>query len=443
MSLAGGLGRQGAGMSRRRFATFVAALGAGGVLAGGALAGWAVSGFAGLDLPAVAHDASANAPVPALSVVDRREKSERLSSAPLGELIPSQVTASETTVPQATAPLVIAMASVPDADVAPAAEPTPAIPPSAAARIDEAHPIVEAALPDEAAPPSAEEAAAEAEVAAPAEPVKVEIAANSTEIFDECPAAEVCIDRYLWVLYQRTPKVDTVKVTDKKKVTIKKGGKTRTVTKSITRLVTENFAWKDPKAAEKVNMPLQEYVIGGMDRSFKLKLFNLLRALDEAGFKPGITSAFRDDYRQGIATGMKASSNSSYHGGSLRGGYGHGLAADLVSVRGRTRLERMTSSDLLWKWIDENGKSYGIGRPYLDRDPPHVGPIEGKEYASKRGTGAKTQVAAKAGKKNHRLAANTGKVIAKHAGAAKLAKAGIAAHGPQHKLRTATIRAGQ
>jgi hypothetical protein len=325
---------------------------------------------------------------------------------------------------------------MPDADMVPAAEPTPAVPSGTAARIDEAQPIVEAALPDEAAPPSAEEPAAEEDVATPADPVKVEIAANSTEIFDECPVAEVCIDRYLWVLYQRTPKVDTVKVSDKKKVTVKKGGKTRTVTKTITRLVTENFAWKDPKAAEKVNMPLQDYVIGGMDRSFKLKLFNLLRALDEAGFKPGITSAFRDDYRQSIATGLKASSNSSYHGGSMRGGYGHGLAADLVSVRGRTRVERMTSSDLLWKWIDENGKTYGIGRPYLDRDPPHVGPVEGKEYASKRGTGAKTQLAAKA-KKNHRLAASTGKVVAKHPVATKTARASAPGQ-RQQKVRTAS-----
>ena len=30
-------------------------------------------------------------------------------------------------------------------------------------------------------------------------------------------------------------------------------------------------------------------------------------------------------------------------------------------------------------------KELGIGRPYLDRDPPHVGPIDGKEYADKRG----------------------------------------------------------
>jgi hypothetical protein len=40
---------------------------------------------------------------------------------------------------------------------------------------------------------------------------------------------------------------------------------------------------------------------------------------------------------------------------------------------------------VLWKWIDAHEKELGIGRPYLDKDPPHVGPIDGKEYADKRG----------------------------------------------------------
>jgi hypothetical protein len=44
---------------------------------------------------------------------------------------------------------------------------------------------------------------------------------------------------------------------------------------------------------------------------------------------------------------------------------------------------------MLWKWIDANGKEYGIGRPYLDKDPPHIAPIDGKEYADKRGVNAK------------------------------------------------------
>ena len=102
-----------------------------------------------------------------------------------------------------------------------------------------------------------------------------------------------------------------------------------------------------------------------------------------------MTSGFRDDYRQSIASGNKAASSSSYHGGSRRGGYGFGLAADLVSVIGETRSERWKSSETLWKWIDEHGRDFGIGRPYLDRDPPHVGPIEGREYTEKRGLNVK------------------------------------------------------
>ena len=115
-----------------------------------------------------------------------------------------------------------------------------------------------------------------------------------------------------------------------------------------------------------------------------MKLFRALRAMDDAGLEPGITSAFRDDYRQSIASGLKAASNRSYHGGSLRGGYGHGLAADIVSVKGATRGQRWISTEILWKWVDAHGEEYGVGRPYLDRDPPHVGPIDGKEYVDKR-----------------------------------------------------------
>jgi hypothetical protein len=38
----------------------------------------------------------------------------------------------------------------------------------------------------------------------------------------------------------------------------------------------------------------------------------------------------------------------------------------------------------LWKWIDAHGLEYGVGRPYLDRDPPHVVPTDGKEYTDRR-----------------------------------------------------------
>jgi hypothetical protein len=39
----------------------------------------------------------------------------------------------------------------------------------------------------------------------------------------------------------------------------------------------------------------------------------------------------------------------------------------------------------LWKWIDTHGAEFGIGRPYLEFDPAHIAPIDGKEYAAKRG----------------------------------------------------------
>jgi hypothetical protein len=213
-----------------------------------------------------------------------------------------------------------------------------------------------------------------------------------SEALDACPDPDVCIDQYLWSLYERTPKVDTVKVEERIKVKVKSKGKTRTVVKTLTKYITEDFGWKDPKAAQKAGMSLKDYVIGGMDRDFRGKLYNALRAMDDAGFSPGITSGFRDDYRQELANGNKAAPDSSYHGGSRRGGYGHGLAADLVSVRGDTRAERCMWSDILWKWIDAHEKELGIGRPYLDKDPPHIAPIDGKEYADKR-TAAKTRLA--------------------------------------------------
>ena len=216
--------------------------------------------------------------------------------------------------------------------------------------------------------------------------------AVSSEALDTCPEQDVCIDQYLWSLYERTPKVDTVKVEERIEVKVKNKGKTRTVVKTVTKYVTEDFGWKDPRAAQKAGMSLKDYVIGGMDRDFRAKLYNALRAMDEAGLSPGITSGFRDDYRQELANGNKAAPDSSYHGGSRRGGYGHGLAADLVSVKGGTRAERCTWSEILWKWIDAHEKELGIGRPYLDKDPPHVAPIDGKEYADKR-SAAKAQLA--------------------------------------------------
>jgi hypothetical protein len=235
---------------------------------------------------------------------------------------------------------------------------------------------------------------------------------------EACPAADIpCIDQYLWSLYERTPKIDALKITERKKVTVTRKGKSRTVTKTVVRYVDEDFAWKDFKAAEKFGLPPMEYVIGGMDRTFKRTLYHALRTMDDAGLMPGITSAFRDDYRQTIASGNKARADRSFHGGSTRGGYGHGMAVDLVSVKGANRAERYRSSEELWKWIDANGRPLGVGRPYGDRDAPHVSPIGGREFAMKAGR-AKTRLAAKA-KGNYRLASQeTGRESDKAAGKA-------------------------
>ena len=255
-------------------------------------------------------------------------------------------------------------------------------------------PVVEGALPDSRPTPPPETPGRLVSLFRP-EPAQEDTrpAARPVEIFDECLVVDICIDEYLWSLYERTPKVDTNKVTERIKTTVKtKKGKTRTVTKTITKYVVADFAWKDPIAAQRAGMSLKDYVIGGMDRGFKLKLFRALRTMDDAGLMPGITSAFRDDYRQSIASGNKAASDSSFHGGSRRGGYGHGMAVDLVSVKGETRLQRFASSEELWKWVDAHESELGVGRPYLDRDPPHVAPIDGKEYAAKRGRPAVQKV---------------------------------------------------
>ncbi len=246
-------------------------------------------------------------------------------------------------------------------------------------------------------------------------------AVGSTGVLDECFVVDTCIDRYLWALYQRTPKEDAIKTQDRRKVTVKKRGKLVTITKTFTTLADEDFSWKDPKAAEHVGMPMADYVIGGVDPDFKLKLFHMLHAAEEAGLSPGITSAFRDDYRQSIASGLKAANDRSYHGGSFRGGYGHGLAADIVSVNGATRAQRLASTQTLWSWVDAHGKEFGIGRPYLDRDPPHVAPIDGKEYADHHSK-IKARLTRLAAKLHHRIMSGDDRIASKHAKTARSSK---------------------
>ena len=420
-------------------------------LAGVALASCVLTWLAGFGSASTQHISASIENAGAKSIVERHEPTLIASTEP-------------TVIPQAT---VVANAAIGDGAMATAAEATPQKATDTTASLDEPKTFAVASLPDPSqvlppAAPSAEGTTASTPDPAPAKaadttaspdepkpyvvasltdpsqvfspegvtanapdavPDNVQQAVTTIEINEECLVAEICIDRYLWALYERAPKVDAIKVHEQRKVTIKRKGKTKTVTRTFTRRVDEDFTWKDPKAAERAGMSMMDYVIGGMDRKFKLKLFHTLHAAEQAGLQPGITSAFRDDYRQGIASGLKAATDRSYHGGSTRGGYGRGLAADIVSVKGNSRAQRWVSTEKLWKWIDANGKDYGIGRPYLDRDPPHVAPTDGQEYVSRRG-GAKTQEAEAKPTKSTRVAMrdDRSKAKAKQVKIAKTAK---------------------
>jgi hypothetical protein len=411
-------------MNPRRLAT-VAALGGTVVLAGSAVGWLAGFGSAGIEhtgaVPIEDHRiTSLVASLTADFEVADAPQTTAVGNAPVANASVANASVANASVANAS---VVANVAVADADVAADAELVTATVTGTAAASEQPESIVAAALPDSPKtlppePPPVQVASANTPDPAPDDARQ---AVSSIEIPEECLETDGCVDRYLWALYQRTLKLDCIKVHERRNVTVRKRGKTRTVTRNFTRLVDEDFTWKDPKAAERAGMPMMDYVIGGMDRSFKLKLFHTLRAAEQAGLSPGITSAFRDDYRQSIASGMKAATNRSYHGGSFRGGYGHGLAADVVSVSGATKAERWIATEALWKWIDAHGQEFGIGRPYLDMDPPHLAPIDGKEYADHH-PGTKTQHAGSDLKKRHRLAARDDHGAAKHSRTARSSK---------------------
>jgi hypothetical protein len=146
------------------------------------------------------------------------------------------------------------------------------------------------------------------------------------------------VDDYLWEVYQRAP--------------TKKDG-------------AGDFTWKDPAAAKRLGMPMPTYVVGGMDPDFREQLYHAGRAMDAAGIRWSILSAFRDDYRQHLASGLKAGDSNSLHGGKARtGGYGHGQAADVTAAEG--------NESAVWQWIDRNGARFGLYRPMPGADPAHV-----------------------------------------------------------------------
>lgn len=121
------------------------------------------------------------------------------------------------------------------------------------------------------------------------------------------------------------------------------------------------FAWKDRLASQRRGMALCDYVIGGLNPGFKEALIVAGKEADARGIKWEITSGFRDDYRQSIATGLKARTGYSMHGGSrVTGGYGDGRAVDVLGPPD------------LFAFIDNVGKTLGLIRPHKSFDPVHV-----------------------------------------------------------------------
>jgi hypothetical protein len=178
---------------------------------------------------------------------------------------------------------------------------------------------------------------------ASAKPAEAKIASVASAAPTEPPVKRAVspqdeVDDYLWEVYQRSP--------------VKKDG-------------SGDFTWKDPAAAKRVKMSLKDYVIGGMDRDFREQLYHAGKAMDEAGLQWTMLSAFRDDYRQSIASGIKAATGNSLHGGSrATGGYSHGRAVDIINAEG--------NHSAVWRWVDRNGAKYGLRRPMPGADPAHI-----------------------------------------------------------------------
>jgi hypothetical protein len=168
--------------------------------------------------------------------------------------------------------IVMGSPNIASADVDTAVESVTGMASPEPAASDEPESIVVATLPDPSQVLPADLPPVQLARAPPANPSDlvpndVKDAVSHIEIQDECLVAEICIDRFLWALYERTPKRDMIKVDEQRKVSVKKKGKMVTVTKTFTKRVDNDFTWKDPKAAEKAGMTMMNYVIGGMDRS--------------------------------------------------------------------------------------------------------------------------------------------------------------------------------
>src|SRR5262249_8290641 len=184
----------------------------------GALAGWVGAGPAGLGSPGIE---STGAPIEvsrATSATARAEHVEAPRATAQGERGVSVAdlasgNAALSDPPQmprpAAVPVAIASLSTPDPERTKAKEAAGSVEiadtGSGSAALSDPPP-----MPQRATPP------VQFAAASPTDPVQnAARPAVSSEALDACPDPDVCIDQYLWSLYERTPKVDTVKVEER------------------------------------------------------------------------------------------------------------------------------------------------------------------------------------------------------------------------------------
>ena len=97
--------------------------------------------------------------------------------------------------------------------------------------LNKPEPVVETASTNSPDVPPTEPAPVQVAMANPSdlEPGDAGKAVSSIEIVDECLVVDICVDRYLWALYQRTPKEDTIKELERRNVTVKRKGDRKSV----------------------------------------------------------------------------------------------------------------------------------------------------------------------------------------------------------------------
>jgi hypothetical protein len=171
---------------------------------------------------------------------------------------------------------------------------------------------------------------------APAPIVQIEAEAVTIEETPPVVVAKQTTDEYLCDVYKRTP--------------VKRDG--------------SDFTWKDVAAAKRKGMDVCTYVVGGMAPELKERLLAFGKAADGKGLRWSMLAGFRDDYRQSIASGFKARTGYSQHGGSkVTRGYGDGRAIDITAVGPVGPVLAL---------LDSLGGKLGLTRPMKGSDPNHV-----------------------------------------------------------------------